>query len=230
MLYECARQVLTSPPLLRSALATGKCTAVALPPPHGSGAVVALAAGSGFCVSCFEGGVAVFRLRKANRGVGAAADALAPVLEAECGAWLGSGRVVSVHLQGAVAHFITEGGIAMGVSLNQGVAMWRTPPVFAGITNSALVGRRLLAGSNNGIVSLDVKTLRLSGTCVSHKEDAPPSTLDFVLAEYLPQVMFAVGVVVMLMEALQMMRFATSAATPKVSRARAASMSPLRAC
>lgn len=183
-------------------------------------------------MTCFDQGVAIFRVGMPQAPPSCTEtvrSTLTLLLGTECSSWFRGVKIASVQLEGAVAHFITQSGIAIGASLARGVILWRTPPMFAGITNSVLVGDRLLAGGNNGIVTLDIGKLRLCGTCVTHTEHAPSSILDFVLAEYLPPALFSVGVLVMLVEALQMMRFATSPATPPVRGQSAARTHVLRA-
>ena len=200
-------------------MATGNPAAVGAPPNDGDcGGVVALAAEAGFAVACYDTrGVGVFRVEgNSAPAANSSGFRLTACLRGECEEWFGDTRVVAVNLHGSEACFTTRGGAVIGVSLSQGVVLWQTPALFSGMTGSVAVGRRLFAGTNDGVVSLDVALLRTLGACTTHVEDKAPSTLDYMLAEYLPPIVFVAGVVVLVVEVLQMMRFATSTATPQV--------------
>ena len=179
--------------------------------------VVALAAGATFVVAAFDqGGAAVYRV-ETNKMGDDRSPRLVPVLQNNCSKqWLVSDHVSAINLHESLAYFTLRTGAVVGVSLHQGCVLWQTPTLFAGSTHSMRVGSRLYAGANDGVVSVNVRMLQLVGVCASHMEDKPPSMLDYVLAEYLPPAIFLIGVVVLLVEVLQMMRFATSPATPQV--------------
>jgi len=124
------------------------------------------------------------------------------------------GEVSCVATKGSVAYAVLADGSVAALQFPGGKLVARTEAVFPGCRSAKVVGSQLVMATTKGVATLDLEKLHRLRTEVIHLYDQEGGELDYRLAQHLPVFGIFQEVLVVLIQAAQLVKFSFSEATP----------------